>query len=217
MQTERDTLNRQIGSIQSALEAVNVAKTTLKHKREQRKRIEEDRTTYIELARAFGSDGIQIHILETVLPEIEEDANSLLNRITGGEMSLALSINLVPRSSHGNQGNTLEITISDALGSRPFEMFSGGEAFKISFALRISLSKLLASRSGAKLRILILDEGFGSQDGKGRERLVEAIEAVRQDFEKILLITHLDDLKNAFSQRIEIYKDSHGSHIQIVA
>ncbi len=217
VQKERDALNRQIGSIQTAVDAVNAARTTLKQKREQRKRIDEDRTTYIELARAFGPDGIQSYILETMLPEIEEEANSLLSRISGGEMSLSLTINQVSKVLHGKQKSTLEITISDALGTRPFEMFSGGEAFKISFALRISLSRLLASRSGARLKILILDEGFGSQDGKGRERLVEAIEAVKQDFEKILLITHLDDLKNAFSQRIEIYKDSTGSHIQLIA
>ena len=40
------------------------------------------------------------------------------------------------------------------------ELFSGGEAFRINFALRIALSKMLARRAGARLRTLVIDEQF---------------------------------------------------------
>ena len=93
---------------------------------------------------------------------------------------------------------------------------SGGEAFRVNFAIRIALSRLLARRSGAKLETLFLDEGFGTQDGKGREKLVEVIEAIKTDFKKILVITHVEDLKDAFPQRIEVSKDSKGSHIYVL-
>ena len=102
------------------------------------------------------------------------------------------------------------------MGTRPYEMFSGGEAFRVNFAIRIALSRLLARRSGAKLQTLILDEGFGSQDGKGREKLIEAIDGIKEDFEKIFVITHVDELKDAFSHRIEVTKDANGSHIHIM-
>ena len=58
------------------------------------------------------------------------------------------------------------------VGTRNYELFSGGEAFKVNFAVRVALSRLLARRSGAKLETLIVDEGFGSQDEASRERLV---------------------------------------------
>ena len=77
-------------------------------------------------------------------------------------------------------------------------MFSGGEAFRINFALRIALSRLLAQRSGAPLPILFIDEGFGSQDASGQERLREAIQSIQSDFQKIIVITHLEGIKDSF-------------------
>jgi exonuclease SbcC len=90
--------------------------------------------------------------------------------------------------------------------TRRYETYSGGEAFRINFALRVALSKFLAHRAGAPLPTLFIDEGFGSQDTAGREKLIEAIEAIRDDFERILVITHMEDVKEAFPIRIEVTK-----------
>jgi exonuclease SbcC len=92
-------------------------------------------------------------------------------------------------------------------------MFSGGESFRIDFAIRIALSKLLARRAGAPLPTLIIDEGFGTQDNSGIEKIKEAITSIQDDFEKILVITHINDLKDAFPLRIESVKTAEGSTI----
>jgi DNA repair exonuclease SbcCD ATPase subunit len=92
---------------------------------------------------------------------------------------------------------------------------SGGEQFRVNFALRVALSKLLARRAGAQLQTLVIDEGFGALDASGRERLVEAINAVQPDFERILVITHLDELKDAFPARIDVTKTESGSQIVV--
>jgi exonuclease SbcC len=94
-------------------------------------------------------------------------------------------------------------------------MFSGGEAFRINFAIRIAISKVLARRAGAQLQTLIIDEGFGSQDEQGRERLIEAINSIREDFEKVIVITHIEALKDAFPVRIEVEKLPDGSQLSI--
>jgi len=65
------------------------------------------------------------------------------------------------------------------------------------------------------LQTLIIDEGFGSQDAQGREKLVEAINAIQDDFARILVITHLEDLKDAFPARIDITKTLSGSQISV--
>jgi exonuclease SbcC len=101
--------------------------------------------------------------------------------------------------------------VSDELGPRSYEMYSGGEAFRVNLALRIALSKVLAQRMGAPLPTLFIDEGFGTQDAVGRERILDVISAIGDDFEKVLVITHLDDLKEAFPVRIEVQKDESGS------
>jgi len=100
---------------------------------------------------------------------------------------------------------------------RPYETYSGGESFRVNFALRVALAQLLAERSGVRVRTLVIDEGFGTQDEDGIERLVEAIQAIRDDFAKILVITHLERLKRAFPVRIEVTKDpSIGSTFDLV-
>jgi exonuclease SbcC len=58
---------------------------------------------------------------------------------------------------------------------------------------------------------LIIDEGFGTQDTQGRDRIVEAINAIAHDFERILVITHIQELKDLFPVQIEITKTGDGS------
>jgi exonuclease SbcC len=182
-------------------------------KRKELERMKKDRAAYADLAAAFGKKGVQALIIENAVPEIQEEANRLLARMTDNAMQV--SIETVRDKKTGGTAETLNIRISDDMGTRAYELYSGGEAFRINFALRIALSKLLARRAGARLQTLIIDEGFGTQDGKGREKLVEAINSIRDDFEKILVITHIDELKDAFPTRIEITKDSQGSQISV--
>jgi len=134
-----------------------------------------------------------------------------LGRMTDNRMHLKLETQRERRSGRGGTIETLEINISDEMGPRSYEMFSGGEAFRINLAVRIALSKVLAGRKGAPLPTLFIDEGFGTQDTSGREKILEVIRAIENDFQKIIVITHLDDLKDAFPVRIEVSKDVNGS------
>ena len=168
---------------------------------------------YRDLAQAFGKGGIQAMIIELALPEIEVEANKLLGRMTDNRMQV--KIETQRETKKGNVIETLDINISDEMGLRNYEMFSGGESFRIDFAIRIALSKLLARRAGAPLPTLIIDEGFGTQDSSGIEKLKEAINSIQDDFEKILVITHIEELKDAFPARIVVTKTAAGSTIVV--
>ncbi|MGQ9903555.1 MAG: AAA family ATPase [Anaerolineae bacterium] len=167
-----------------------------------------------ELRAAFGKNGVPAMIIENILPELEDSANELLSRMTGGRMNVRFETQR--QTQKGDVSETLELRISDELGERLYEMFSGGESFRINFAVRIALSKLLAHRAGARLQTLIIDEGFGTQDAKGREALIDAIRSIESDFERIFVITHIDELKDAFPARIEVVKGAHGSIARLV-
>ena len=65
---------------------------------------------------------------------------------------------------------------------------------------------MLACRAGARLRTLVIDEESASRIVK-LERLVEVIKAIQHEFAKIIVITHLCDLKNAFDTHLEVKKD----------
>ena len=173
----------------------------------------EKESLYRQLAQIFGKKGIQAMLIETALPEIEAEANRLLARMTDGRMNLTFETQQATKK--GDIAETLDIKIADELGTRNYEMFSGGEAFRIDFSIRIALSRLLARRAGAPLPTLIIDEGFGTQDADGIEKLKEAINSVQDDFQKILVITHIDELKDAFPTRIDVVKKADGSTIEV--
>lgn len=177
---------------------------------ERQDALRREQSIFGDLAYAFGRRGVQAMIIETAIPEIEDEANRILARMTDGRMHVKFETQRDVRSGLGTI-ETLDIKISDELGTRSYEMFSGGEGFRVNFAIRIALSRLLAHRAGTRLQLLVVDEGFGSQDQEGRDRVVEAIQAIESEFEKILVITHLEDLRERFPVRIEVSKTPQGS------
>lgn len=209
-ETEKTQLLAQAVQRIEQLEAMGPQVQQLKAAREE---AAQDQAAFDELARAFGRNGIQALIIENALPEIENEANLLLSRMSNGQFNIRLVTQREKKS--GGAAETLEIKIDDGGAERPYELYSGGEAFRINFALRIALSKLLARRAGARLETLVIDEGFGSQDQEGRQRLIEAIQAVQEDFARVLVITHIDELKEAFPTRIEVTKGLGGSQVAI--
>ncbi|MBI2852846.1 MAG: SMC family ATPase [Chloroflexi bacterium] len=170
---------------------------------------------YKELAEAFGKNGVQALLIEMALPEFQDEANQLLSRMTDNRMHVTFKTQ--GETKKGDVRETLDIEIADELGTRSYEMFSGGEAFRINFAIRIALSRLLARRAGTPLRTLIIDEGFGTQDSAGLEKLKEAISSIQDDFDRILVITHVEELRDAFPTRIDVVKTPEGSMIEIGA
>lgn len=189
-------------------------------KAEDKKNLLTEKQVYEELALAFGKKGIQAMIIEAAIPEIEREANQLLNKLTEGRMQIAIQSQRETKTKleSGEKGiiETLDIIISDEMGERSYEAYSGGEQFRVNFAIRLAISKLLTNRAGARLQFLVIDEGFGSQDAPGRARLIEAIDTIKDDFEKILVITHIEELKDEFPVRFEVSKNSQGSTFEIV-
>lgn len=165
------------------------------------------------LREAFGKNGIPIIEIHREAPQIEQYANEILETLRS---SSSIRIDTQKEKSDGTKANTLDIEITDAQGNtRPYEMFSGGEAFRINFALRIALAYALAARKGIRIRTLIIDEGFGTLDQEGIQAMRDAIFAIQERFDKILVITHLEELKDAFPTRIEVYKDAKGSKFYV--
>jgi exonuclease SbcC len=208
---QQEHAQQTIGGIRGKLEYCTELEVRKKEREKLLAQAGKEEDIYRELAEAFGKKGIQALLIETALPEIETEANRLLGRMTDNRMHV--KIETQRETKKGDTVETLDINIADELGTRNYEMFSGGEAFRINFAIRIALSKLLARRAGAPLPTLIVDEGFGTQDSVGIERLRDAINSIQDDFDKIIVITHIEELRDAFPARIDVTKTPEGSLI----
>ncbi|MCX8024616.1 MAG: hypothetical protein N3A60_05395, partial [Thermanaerothrix sp.] len=75
------------------------------------------------LEKAFSKDGVPALLIEQALPEIEAQANQLLDRLSNGMMSVAFETRREYKSKEGEK-ETLDIIIRDSFGIRPYEMLS---------------------------------------------------------------------------------------------
>jgi exonuclease SbcC len=202
------TAQRKVGEANQRVQSCKALESKCDRLRSEIDSLLKRKTKLAELRTAFSKNGVPAMIIEAILPELENTAARLLDKMTNGRMTVRFETQR--QTLKGDASETLELRIRDELGERPYEMFSGGEAFRINFAVRVALSKLLANRAGARLQTLFIDEGFGTQDAAGRERLVEAIRSIQDDFELIMVITHIDELKDAFPARIDVTKSIEG-------
>ncbi len=215
MQRTYRSLLQQQGDVEGDLRRLEDMAASMQVEQQLLLAAQEAQGLYQELEVAFGRQGVQAMLIDTLLPKVEDTANELLARMTDGRMHMKLETQRERRGGQGGAIETLDITISDELGARAYELFSGGEAFRINLALRIALSKELARRRGAPLPTLFIDEGFGTQDASGRDRILDVMGAIQDDFEQIFVITHLEDLKDAFPVHIQVEKDERGASVWI--
>jgi exonuclease SbcC len=217
LREQENIQSMQVGAARQQVEVLKVLKTRQKELNNKRTAATLQISRYKQLERAFSKDGVPALLIEQALPEIEAHANDILDRLSAGSMSVRFETQRDYKDKNrDDKKETLDILISDSAGMREYELFSGGEAFRINFAIRLALSRVLAQRAGARLQTLVIDEGFGSQDADGRQRLIEAINLVRPDFAKVLVITHLEELKDAFPARIEVEKTPEGSQVRVI-
>ncbi|HEY9617087.1 MAG TPA: SMC family ATPase [Microcoleaceae cyanobacterium] len=223
--TQLDTQLAYLGRLQQQQQQLTLLSTQHSTLSTQLQTAQRQYRIYQELAQAFGKNGIQALMIENVLPQLEAETNRILNRLSGNQ----LHVQFITQRSHRREQSrsaktkglqakfieTLDILIADPQGTRPYETYSGGEAFRVNFAIRLALSRLLAQRSGTALQMLIIDEGFGTQDAEGCDRLIAAITAIAPDFACILTVTHVPHFKEAFQTRIEVIKTETGSQLSL--
>ena len=213
LRLQKRMADERVGGARQQLATLSSLKELREKLLAERAILAEDHGHYEALRDAFSKRGVPAMIIETAVPELERSANDLLSRMSEGRMAVRIETQREIKS--GEMREALDIIISDELGTRPYDLYSGGESFRINFAIRIALSRLLARRAGAQLRSLYIDEGFGTQDAIGREQLVAAINSIQEDFDLILVITHIDEMKDAFPARIEVTKTPQGSQFQL--
>lgn len=118
---------------------------------------------------------------EGIKPKLSSLASEFLAELTDGRYStVEMAADFTP--SIIDDGQTKAV-------------ISGGEADILHLSVRLALSHMLAERSGQQFSLLILDEIFGSLDENRRQNVLELFEKLGNRFEQILVITHMDDIK----------------------
>lgn len=90
------------------------------------------------------------------------------------------------------------------------ERFSGGEKDLANLCLRMAISLSLTEAAGMSSSFIILDEVFGSQDGERRDLIIKALSNLKNRFPQIILVTHLEDIKDKVEMLIQVEPTSSG-------
>jgi exonuclease SbcC len=214
-----------LGRLEQQLTQLEQIKSQLQSQEQQLATYKQQQKIHDELGKAFGKNGIQALAIENILPQLEAESNQILSKLSNNQFHVQFITQRATKASRTKKANiknakfidTLDIIIGDANGSRSYETYSGGEAFRIDFSIRLALAKLLSQRAGTPLQMLIVDEGFGTQDREGCDRLIAAINAISADFACILTVTHMPQFREAFQTRIEVRKTNQGSQLQVIS
>ncbi|MDO8970287.1 MAG: SbcC/MukB-like Walker B domain-containing protein, partial [Saprospiraceae bacterium] len=162
---QANQLLSEVGSAKNKVEVLTNIRQQKAAKEEEKQVILQKIAQLKMLERAFGKDGIPALLIEHEIPNIAEQANKILGNLSFDEMKIDFRTQKNYRDEkREDRKETLDIIISSGGVDREYELLSGGEAFRVNFAVRLALSRVLANRAGARLRTLVIDEGFGSQD-----------------------------------------------------
>ena len=100
-----------------------------------------------------------------------------------------------------------EFFVTDNLNGgekRQVSTLSGGETFIVSLSLALALSTEIHHKSMRPIEFFFLDEGFGTLDKKLTETVISCLDKLKNQNFTIGLISHVDELKDAVSARIDV-------------
>lgn len=152
------------------------------------------------LSKSLSKNGIPLNIVRKKLPQINAELSSILQPIAGFTLELESE----------EESNDLEIYLNYGDSRRIIECGSGMEKLLSSIALRASLINI---SNLPRPDIFIVDEGFGALEGKNLESCVQLLREITKYFKSILVISHVDTIKDAVDNIIEIDGKGRDSHV----
>jgi DNA repair exonuclease SbcCD ATPase subunit len=144
---------------------------------------------YIE---SIHRDGVPYDIISKSVPEIEREINEILSQIV--EFGILLDLD----------GKNINANLVYGERLWPIELASGMETFISSLAMRIALTNI---SNMPKTNFLAIDEGFGALDDDTFATIPALFSFLRGSFDFILIISHIDHVKDFVDSHIEIKKD----------
>lgn len=181
-------------------ERVLVAQRELEERRERLEQIEADRLLHDELYRAYSD--LRTDLNFQMRPEISELASGFLSALTDARYN-ELDLDEKYRIS----------ILEDGV---PLPVISGGEEDLANLVLRLAISQMIAERSGQPFSLLILDEVFGSLDETRRQNVIGLLRALRDRFDQVIVITHIDDVRDGLDQVFVVANDQRTGASRVV-
>jgi exonuclease SbcC len=168
---------------------------------------------HTRLANLLGRGGLQMALLRRAERAIIEEANQILDRLSGGRMRLTL------RKPDGLSDNALDLLYHDdetATEPIPIGLASGSQRFRIAVSLALAIGRYL-SRESQRFQSVIIDEGFGSLDKTGRDDMIAVLRDLQTELERIILVSHQEEIAEAFPNSYTVRLVDGASRVSLAA
>jgi exonuclease SbcC len=181
----------EVVAARTAVEGADVGRRELDKLQSKLDALHREKRLHDELDRAFSD--LRTDLNFALRPEVSELASGFLSELTDGRYS-ELELD--------DQYNI--IVLEDGV---PKPVISGGEEDLAHLVLRLAISQMIAERAGQSFSLLILDEVFGSLDDSRRHNVVELLRRLQDRFEQVILITHIDSVREGLDRVITVRYD----------
>lgn len=154
--------------------------------------------TFDLFSHAVSKKGIPTMLISNSLPLINNEINKILSDVVGFNINLE------------DDGTNLNVYIDYGDSKRVIECASGMEKMITSIAIRVALINISAL---PKSNVLIIDEGFGALDDSNIEACSRLLKSLKKYFKTILIISHVDSIKDIVDKNLLIERKGVDSHV----
>lgn len=212
LRQERESISKELGMLKETragerkeLENLDSEIARLRNFEAELKRLEEDQMYLSKLKEIMNE--FKGNLIARIVPTLSQYASDLISQMTDGRYA-----NLLLDDDYN-------ISIEDDGKAYGIKRYSGGETDLANLCLRLAISKVIAETSYTEgVNLLVLDEIFGSQDLERKRLLLSAFSTLSRQFRQIILITHIEDIKEQLGALLEVYEDEHGvSHVRAIS
>jgi exonuclease SbcC len=175
----------------AALERAVAARDELRRTEEKLGALETEKKLHDELHRAYSD--LRTDLNFAMRPELSELASAFLTELTDA------------RYTELELDDKYRIVVLEEGVPKP--VISGGEEDMANLVLRLAISQMIAERAGQAFSLLVLDEIFGSLDETRRHHVVELLRGLQDRFEQVILITHIEGVRDGLDQVLEVRYD----------
>jgi DNA repair exonuclease SbcCD ATPase subunit len=133
----------------------------------------------------LGKEGLQRELVRSAEREIVHFANSTVQNLSGGELSIELD------DPAEGDNEAFSLLVRKAEDPIPFSstQLSGSEKFRVAVAVALAIGRY-ATGQARPLESVIIDEGFGSLDRDGLEAMAAELNRLRQFMRRVVLVSH---------------------------
>lgn len=201
LKSEESILTDKISKSSEDIGLLQASIQKLSEERDSYEKLIEKWRSYELFMQATSKNGLPLEIIRSRLPEINAEIASILQGVTGFTVEL--------ESAEGS--NDMEVFINYGDSKRIIECCSGMEKMMSAMAIRVALTNVSEL---SKSDLFIIDEGFGALDDGNIEACSRFLESLKKWFRCILIISHVDAVKDSVDNVLEIDKDGKDASIR---